>query len=335
MIKEAMLYEKIQGNKVHCFLCSHHCKILPSRYGICGVRENRGGVLFTHVYAEPVAVNVDPIEKKPFYHFLPGSNSYSIATQGCNFQCGFCQNWQISQARKQDSDLGRYELSPQDVVREAVKSRSRSISYTYTEPTIFFEYAYDTARLAKEKGIYNNFVTNGYMSRQALEAISPFLDAANVDLKSFREEFYAKICKAHLQPVLESIKLMRQLNIWVEVTTLVIPEINDSEEELKSIAEFITSVGPEIPWHISRFHPDYSMLDTLSTPVETLRKAKKIGESLGLRHVYLGNVFEGNNTYCYNCKALLIGRVGQGGINIKLFERKCPHCATVLDGVWM
>ena len=332
MVKEAMLYEKLEGGVVHCFLCAHHCKIAPSKFGICSVRGNIGGMLKTLVYAEPIAIGVDPIEKKPLYHFLPGSVSYSIATVGCNFKCGFCQNWQISQAdKKEDLGAGK-EKMPEAVVREAKKYNCKSISYTYTEPTIFFEYALDCAKLARANGLKNNFVTNGFMTKEALEAIHPFLDAANVDLKSFSDDFYKNTCKARLEPVLDSIRLMRKLNIWVEVTTLVVPGLNDSDKELGQIAQFIASIGTEIPWHISRFHPDFRLTDAPATPLETLRKARDIGLACGLRYVYMGNVFEGNDTYCYNCKSLLIQRQGFSITQNLVQEGKCPYCDSAIDG---
>lgn len=333
MIKEAMFYERLEDGKVGCYLCSHRCKILPGKFGICGVRENLNGKLHTHTYGEVIAAHVDPIEKKPLYHFLPGSNSYSIATMGCNFKCPFCQNWQISQLSKRDNKgISGDRLSPEEVVKNARKNNCESISYTYTEPTIFFEYAYDTAKIAKKNGLYNNFVTNGYMTKEALEMIKPYLDACNVDLKSFSDDFYKKMCQARLEPVLNSIKIMKELDIWVEITTLVIPGQNDSEKEFKNIAEFIASVGPEIPWHISRFHPDYKYLDGIPTPIETLKKAKKIGEETGLRYIYLGNVIEGNNTYCYNCRNLLVERVVFDVTKNNIQDGKCPKCGTAIDG---
>jgi len=332
MIKEAMLYERLDEKKVHCHLCSHHCKILSDKFGLCGVRQNRDGKLYTHAYGEVIASHVDPIEKKPLYHFLPGSNAYSIATIGCNFRCPFCQNWQISQVSERGKDISAYELPPAQVVKEARKNNCQSISYTYTEPTIFFEYAYECARLARKQGLYNNFVTNGYMTEKALETIRPYLDACNVDLKSFSEDFYKNMCQARLGPVLDSIKTMKGLGIWVEITTLIVPGQNDSEKELKNIAEFIVSVGPEIPWHISRFHPDYKCLDSIPTPLETLKKARDIGLEAGLRYVYLGNVFEGNNTYCYKCKNLLIRRAIFDVERNDIDKGKCPKCGTIIDG---
>ncbi|MEE8317783.1 MAG: AmmeMemoRadiSam system radical SAM enzyme [Candidatus Omnitrophota bacterium] len=332
MIKEAMLYKNLEDGKIECFLCSHRCKIPPDRFGICGVRKNKEGRLYTHAYGEVIASHVDPIEKKPLYHFLPGSDSYSIATIGCNFRCSFCQNWQISQAAGRGEVLSGYELKPEEVVREAKKNNCKSISYTYTEPTIFFEYAYETARIAKKEGLYNNFVTNGYMTEESLEKIRPYLDACNVDLKAFTEDFYKKMCGARLEPVLRSIRIMKKLGIWVEITTLVVPGQNDSDEELKKIAGFIAGVAPEIPWHISRFHPDYKYMESVPTPVETLKKARAIGKKSGLRYIYLGNVIEGNNTYCYKCKKLLVERVVFDINRNNIEDARCPGCGTIIDG---
>jgi pyruvate formate lyase activating enzyme len=335
MIKEAMLYEKLDNKFVHCCLCAHQCKISPSKFGICGVRQNRDGVLYTLVYGEAIASHIDPIEKKPLYHFFPGSGAFSIATIGCNFKCGFCQNWQISQISKRDGSIsGGYELMPEKVVKQAKRNNCLSISYTYTEPTIFFEYAYDTAKLAKEAGLYNNFVTNGYMSKEALDTIRPYLDAANVDLKSFNEDYYKKNCRAHLSPVLDSIAHMKKLNIWVEVTTLIVPGENDSEEELNAIAKFIANLGKDIPWHISRFHPNYQFTDYPPTSIDTLKKAKQIGNSHGLRYIYLGNVLEGSDTYCPNCNELLVSRTYFYVEKFNIKEGRCPSCATEIDGIW-
>jgi len=241
-MKEALLYDKLKGEKVQCRLCAHRCLIEKTRFGFCGVRQNKGGVLYTHSYAKPVAMNIDPVEKKPLYHFFPGSASFSIATAGCNFRCGFCQNWEISQAKiVQGQSLsgivpGEEEIAPEKIVQAAKQHRCKSISYTYTEPTIFFEYALDIARLAKKEGLYNNFVTNGYMSKECLEMVRPYLDAANVDLKFYSDSSYKKICSARLEPVLDSITLMHKSGMWVEITTLVVPGENDSDEELKGIA---------------------------------------------------------------------------------------------------
>jgi pyruvate formate lyase activating enzyme len=334
MLKEAMLYDKTEGDKVSCFLCSHRCLIPNGKYGICNVRENRGGMLYTHAYGEIIAKHIDPIEKKPLYHFLPGSRSFSIATIGCNFQCGFCQNWQISQVKEAKAlGLRSEEVKPEDVVKQAKKSGTKSISYTYSEPTIFFEYAYEISQLAKKEGLLNVFVTNGYMTKEMIQTVYPYLDAANIDLKSFRDDYYRKMCKGRLTPVLESIELMKKLNIWVEVTTLLVPGQNDSEEELRMIARFLAQLDPSIPWHISRFFPQYKMEDLESTPLEILNQAYEIGKNAGLRYVYLGNVSKESNTYCHQCHRLLIERIGFSIGAYQIKEGQCPDCHSPIDGV--
>jgi pyruvate formate lyase activating enzyme len=337
MKKEALLYEKSGEKSVQCNLCNHRCKIADQKFGFCGVRQNIDGVLYTHVYGNLISVHIDPIEKKPFYHFLPGSTSLSIATIGCNFRCGFCQNWEISQESIRDGAGGemKTEVNPQDIVKEALKNKCQSISYTYTEPTIFFEYALDAAKLAKEKGLYNNFVTNGYMTEDALKMIKPYLDAANVDLKFFKDSSYRKICSGSLEPVLDSIRLMHELGIWVEVTTLVVPGENDTEEELSGIAKFIAGVDKNIPWHVSRFHPDYKFRDRSATPETTLKKAQGLGSKAGLNYIYVGNVWGwGNDTYCHNCKKLLIKREGFAVLEYNIAQGKCSFCKAVIPGVF-
>lgn len=333
MRKEAMLYEKLDGGSVECFLCSHRCRIKEGKFGFCRVRQNQKGTLRSLVYAKAIAAGVDPIEKKPLYHFFPGSLSYSVATVGCNFRCNFCQNWQISQACQNVS--GRFpgqKLEPAGIVEQALRNNCRSISYTYTEPTVFFEYAYDTAVLAKKKGLYNNFVTNGYMAKKALDKISPYLDAANIDLKSFRDDFYRKVCRARLQPVLDSINYMKELGIWVEVTTLVVPGQNDTREELTRIAEFIASLDNDIPWHISRFHPDYKEVKACPTSLETLKQAYNIAKKTGLNYVYLGNVEADNNTYCSKCKKKVIERVHFSVNRVNIEGKKCVFCKDTIKG---
>lgn len=332
-LKEAILYRKLENGKVSCYLCSHHCTIGNGKFGICNVRENRGGILYTHAYGNLIARNLDPIEKKPLYHFFPGSTSYSIATVGCNFQCGFCQNWQISQVREAE-DLGARATftSPEEAVRQAISTGAKSISYTYTEPTIFFEYAYETSKIAKGEELSNVFVTNGFMTEEMIRAAHPFLDAANIDLKSFNDDYYRKLCKGRLAPVLQSIRLMKQLNIWIEVTTLVVPGQNDSEEEFVEIARFLAGVDVSIPWHISRFYPQYKMDRTPPTPLETMSRAYTIGKEAGLRYVYLGNVSEGNDTHCYTCNRLLIERRGFSVSKKNIKDGRCPACHTPIDG---
>jgi pyruvate formate lyase activating enzyme len=331
-----MLWRSLEGGKVDCFLCAHRCQVAAGKFGVCGVRENQEGKLVTCVYGEVIAAHIDPIEKKPLYHFLPGTTSFSIATIGCNFRCPFCQNWQISQAGKKDKGFGGGQpLSPEEIVRAARTRGCRSISYTYTEPTIFFEYAYDTSKLAREAGLANVFVTNGYMTAEALRLIQPYLDAANVDLKAFQEETYKKVCGARLGPVLDSIRLMRELGIWVEVTTLVVPGMNDGNEELAAIARFIASVSPEIPWHISRFHPDYKYTQTPATPLETLRKAAALAREAGLEFIYVGNVWgESEATSCPRCGKVLIRRSGFVVEENRVKAGKCYSCGSPIAGVF-
>ena len=293
MQKECVLFKKEKNNAVKCIACEQRCLIGEEKTGICGVRKNIKGKLYLLVYGLPVAVHVDPIEKKPLYHFLPGSLSYSIGTVGCNMRCPWCQNYDISQFREFHPGIIGKKMLPEKIVEEAIKNDCKSISYTYTEPTIFIEFAVDTAKIAKEKGLKNVLVTNGYMTKECIEYFSPYIDAMNVDLKSFSDEVYRKYCGAvrGVKPVLESIKNCYKKGIHVEVTTLVIPGLNDSEEEFEKIAKFIASVDGkgEIPWHISRFFPYYKMPDKEITPIETLKKAEKIGKKY-LKHVYLGNV---------------------------------------------
>lgn len=290
MRHKAFLWKKISGNGVHCYLCSHHCRIARGAFGFCGLRQNIDGELYTYAYGKISACNIDPIEKKPLYNFLPGTKTYSIAVAGCNFKCSFCQNWNISQVSAVRGQLPGVEMNPGQIVRDALKNNCPSISYTYTEPTIFFEYAYETALLAKDEGLSNIFVTNGYMTKPAIKKISPYLDAANIDLKFFTNELYLKLCNARLEPVLDSIRLMKELGVWVEVTTLIIPGLNDSENQLIGIARFLVEIGKDIPWHVTRFHPDYKYTDSYPTPIETIKKAVAIGKKEGLTYVYPGNI---------------------------------------------
>ncbi|MCM8798897.1 MAG: AmmeMemoRadiSam system radical SAM enzyme [Candidatus Omnitrophica bacterium] len=332
-MKEAGFYEKLNNNKVRCFLCSHRCLIAEGKRGICGVRENRGGVLFSLVYGKLISQHIDPIEKKPFFHFFPGSTAYSIATVGCNFKCDFCQNYEISQIVRDRNQILGEEVSPREIVETALKCGCQSISYTYTEPTIAYEYYKEVMKIAKENGLHNNFVTNGYMTGEMLKDTYGYLEAANVDLKSFDNEFYKKICGAKLEAVLETLKIMKEMNIWLEITTLIIPGLNNSEEEIKKCAEFIYSLGEDIPWHISRFYPHYRMSHLPPTPVSTLRRAREIGLETGLKYVYIGNLpgDEGENTYCYNCREPLILREGFFVRKINLVKDRCPKCGFKID----
>lgn len=340
-MKEALLYDKLEDSVVRCHLCAHRCRIAEGKKGVCHVRENRAGTLYSLVYGRLISQAIDPIEKKPLFHFYPGSVSLSIATVGCNFRCLFCQNADISQMPRDRDRIEGHTVAPEVVVAAAQRYQCPSISYTYTEPTVFFEYTLDVARLAHQAGIANVYVTNGYMTPEMLEMVTsptepPLLDAANVDLKAFRDEFYRQQCGARLQPVLDSLIMMRKRRVWVEVTTLVIPGLNDSDGELRDIARFIaTELGPDVPWHVSRFHPTYRLTDRPVTPVSTLHRAYQIGLEAGLRYVYEGNVpgAGGEDTICPSCRQVVIERVGfrisshkaQGGI--------CSYCGASISGI--
>ena len=335
-MKEAMLFERLDDKKVRCNLCHHRCVIKDGNYGICGVRQNIGGTLFSLVYDRIISAHVDPIEKKPLFHFHPGSGAYSIATVGCNFTCKHCQNADISQLpRERKGHIIGDMITPGDIVRDAEGSGCTSIAYTYTEPTVFFELCFDTAILAHKKGIKNVFVSNGYMTPEALRGIAPHLDAINIDIKAFTEKFYREICGARLEPVLNTVKLARDLGVWVEITTLIIPTLNDSAGELKQIAEFIKGVDPDIPWHISQFYPTYQLTKLPRTPVETLNLARDIGSQAGLRYVYEGNIpgRGKENTYCHRCGQLLMERVGYSIKKNIVKDGRCPSCKSVVAGV--
>jgi pyruvate formate lyase activating enzyme len=335
-VTEARFYERVGDGRVKCFLCGHHCTISPGKRGICAVRENREGTLYSLVYGKIIARHVDPIEKKPLFHFDPGSKSYSISTVGCNFKCMHCQNYDISQYPKLHDNIPGEDMTPEQVVREAERAGCGSISYTYTEPTIFMEFAYDCARLAHQKGIKNVFVSNGYTGPEATRLIAPYLDGNNIDLKG-DDAFYKKVVGAKLQPVLDTIRLMKELGVWVEVTTLIIPTYNDSDEFLKWAADFIKSVDPAIPWHVTQFYPTYELMDKPRTPLSTLRRAREIGLKAGLKYVYEGNVpgEGGENTYCPSCGELVIERVGFSLAGIRMKDFRCSKCASHIDGIGM
>lgn len=334
-MKKALFFDTLEGGRVKCLACNHYCRIEPGKTGICGVRENRDGTLFSLVYDRVVAASVDPVEKKPLFHLKPGSTSFSIATMGCNLGCRFCQNADIAQVRDSGRIRGR-GISPETIVAQALDAGCKSISYTYTEPSVFIELALDTARLAKDAGLYNIFVTNGFMSPELVEAAAPVLDAANVDLKAFTDEFYRKFCRAGLEPVKQTLKQMKQKGIMVEVTTLVIPGLNDDPDELAGMAGFIAGeLGPETPWHLSRFHPTYQMTDRTATPAATLERACDIGEKAGLFHVYTGNLPGAReNTFCRNCGTLLVKRYGYGIENFLKENGRCPGCTETLYGIF-
>jgi pyruvate formate lyase activating enzyme len=335
-MKEALLYQKLGENKVQCNLCAHRCVINPGKKGICKVKENNSGILYTKVYGRTITQNIDPIEKKPLYHFYPGSKAYSIATAGCNFHCRFCQNWDISQITNDEILKSGKKAAPEQIVLNTKQAGCNNIAYTYTEPTIFFEYSFDTARIAHETGLNNIYITNGYMTTEMLEMISPYLDAVNVDLKAFRDETYRRIIGARLQPVLDNLKKIKRLGIWLEVTSLIIPSVNDDPHEIRDMANFVaTELGRDVPWHISRFFPAYKMKGIPATPLQTLQMAKKIGLEAGLYFVYLGNL-ENNgitDTNCPQCGQVLIQRTIFGIIKNIIQDSHCLNCGMEIAGV--
>lgn len=313
-MKEAYLYKKLSQKKIQCRNCAHYCLILAGKRGKCGVRENIDGKLYALNYQKAIALNVDPIEKKPFYHFLPGTFSLSFATVGCNFTCKNCQNWDISQSFKEKKEIPGDIIPPQKIVEVAIKNKLPSISYTYTEPTIFIEYALETMKLAKKEGIKNVWVSNGFMSRESVKLIVPYLDADNIDLKSFSDKFYRENCGGRLKPVLETAKFLKKSGVWIEITTLVIPGLNDDDENFKKIADWICqNLGSETPWHVSQFcgQISWKLQNVPDTPVKTLEKAIDIGKRLGLKYVYIGNIpgHRLENTYCPKCGNLVISRI--------------------------
>jgi len=343
MAHKAILWERLapgaaDDQRVRCNLCAHRCVIAPGRLGACCVRENRGGELFTLVYDQIIARNVDPIEKKPLFHFQPGSRSFSIATAGCNFRCAFCQNWEISQLPREQHEIPGRPATPSQIAKAALENGCQSVSYTYTEPTIYAEYALDTAREAQALGLKNVFVSNGYMTPELVDLMVGLIDGINVDLKAGRGQFYHKISGAALPPVLANLKLMRRHGIWLEVTTLVIPGLNDGDDELRWVAQYLMDeLGPDLPWHISRFYPQYHMQDVPATPAATLERAWQIGHEVGLRYVYVGNLpgHDTESTRCPNCGTVVIERFGYRVHVRALKHGACARCGTTIPGVQM
>jgi pyruvate formate lyase activating enzyme len=336
-MQEALFYDKLEDNKVLCRLCNHHCRIGEGKRGICGVRENRGGTLWSLVYGKIIAEHVDPIEKKPLFHFLPFSSSYSISTVGCNFHCEHCQNYEISQyPHTHGAQIAGRQRTPEEIVAAAKQAGCKSISYTYVEPTIFYEFAFDCADLAHQNGLKNVFVSNGYMGAEVTRELARVLDGINIDIKAFTDKFYRQVCKARLEPVLENVRLMHDLGVWVEITTLIIPGWNDSPDELRKIARFIREIDPGMPWHVTAFHPTYKMLDRPPTSAFLLQQARDIGLQEGLRFVYIGNIpgAKGENTFCPKCDKTIIKRIGFSAVENLVEDGQCPSCGENLEGVW-
>ncbi len=336
-MKEAILYDKRENGAVACRLCAHHCIIKDGETGLCDVRKNRAGVLWSETYEKIVTTHIDPIEKKPLFHYKPGSLSFSVATVGCNFRCTWCQNHDISQwAHEEQSPLPGQAIGPEELARMAANNRCATLAFTYTEPTVFAEIALDTARAAAPLGVDSIFVTNGYMSSELIDTFGPLMKGANVDLKAFNDDTYRQYTGARLQPVCDSIRHLHENGTWVEITTLIIPELNDSEAELTAMASFIADIDPAIPWHISAFHPTYQMTDRKRTPLDTLHAAYTIGKRAGLRFVYTGNApgdrYE--STYCPKCGTVVIERTGFQILFNRIVMQKCPTCNETIEGVY-
>ncbi len=338
MVADAWLSKELKDGKVLCQACAHACKLEEDEIGICGVRKVENGKLKLLVYGKAAAINVDPVEKKPMYHFLPASRVFSFGTVGCNLSCSFCQNFEISQFHKENRPIFGKDLPPQMAVELALEYGCKAIAYTYNEPIVWFEYSYDTAKLAKEKGLKNIYVTSGYETTKAMEYLHEVIDGMNIDLKAFSDHFYKKLCGARLKPVLKAIETAYKYDIWIEITTLFIPGENDSEEEMRQIANFIASIDTAIPWHVSGFYPTYKMLDKNPTPPETLLRAYEIGRAEGLKFIYVGNFNSPKHetTYCPACGYAVIersGYIGQQVVN-HLKDGRCPKCGTFIPGVW-
>jgi len=331
----ALLATSLRDGKIRCELCAHRCLIRPGQKGLCRVRENRAGELFSLSYGRLIASHVDPIEKKPFYHFLPGSLSYSIAAPGCNFRCKWCQNADISQIST-SNEPGKLQFTPPErVVKAAVASGSQSIAFTYTEPSLSLEYNLEVSKLALEAGLKSVYVTNGYMTEEMFAMQIPTLAAANVDIKAFDEAIHRHYTGAHLQPVLDSCVRLKQAGVWLEVTTLLIPGINDDETQLRGLTEFIAAeLGADVPWHVSRYFPQPQFRQIAATPPETIFNAMEIGYQAGLKYVYGGNLRASVDTVCPNCGELVIQRMGFGDANVELKDGTCPKCGFQIAGVW-
>lgn len=333
-LKEALYYQKLDNKIVQCHLCPRNCVIPPGKRGFCGVRENRDGTLYTLSYGKVVALHTDPIEKKPLFHFLPGTTAFSIATAGCNLRCKFCQNWEISQKRPEEASYTYIE--PQDLVRYAKQDGSPTIAYTYTEPTIFYEYMLETAKLAHQQGIRNIMHSDGYINEEPLRQLAKYLDAANIDLKGFTEDYYAKLSEATLEPVLRSLKILKEEGVWIEITNLVLPGYNDDSGIIRKMCLWIKeNLGADTPLHFSRFQPMYKLAALNPTPVETLEKARQIAMDVGLKYVYIGNVpgHPAEDTYCPGSSEIAIKRAGYIVVENNLVDGKCKS-GEEIKGVW-
>ncbi|HML59252.1 AmmeMemoRadiSam system radical SAM enzyme [Solidesulfovibrio sp.] len=331
----ARLWKKLPDGRVSCRLCAHFCRIADGAHGLCGVRVNKAGALFTLAYERVAAANLDPVEKKPLYHFQPGSRTFSFGTMGCNLSCAFCQNYSLSQPPRQGKAVTGERVTPADLVAAAKRSGAASISYTYSEPTVFFELMADTAALAHEAGLNNIMVSNGFSSPACLDALDGLIDAANIDLKAMDPVFYEQVCGAKLAPVLKNLVHIRRLGWWLEVTTLLIPGRNDDDAQLMRLAQFLVNeLGADTPWHISRFHPDFAMRDARPTPPERLERAYAIGREAGLRYVYVGNVHDDrrNATLCPSCGAVVLTRAGMGLAASHMHGGACDACGATIAG---
>ena len=332
---EAKYYKKLEHKEIECQLCPRKCRVGDRERGYCGVRENQKGGYYTLVYGLAPSFHKDPIEKKPFFHFLPGTDAFSIATAGCNLNCKFCQNWELSQARPEQTD--NYELSPQTVVEYALKGNCPSIAYTYSEPTVFYEYMLDCAKLGKEKGVKSVMVSAGYIQPEPLIELCKELTAVKIDLKGFTEKYYQEICRGKLQPVLDCLKELKRIGIWHEIVYLMVPTLNDDMVDIKKMCLWIlNNLGPDVPVHFTRFTPLYLLKNLPLTPVSSLEQAIKIAQGIGLKFVYIGNVpgHEGENTYCPKCKKTLIGRYGFSITQMNLQKGRCKFCGERIPGVW-
>lgn len=334
-LKEAMFYSRLGNGSVQCGLCPRRCVLKDSQRGLCRVRVNYGGKLYSLVYGKPVSIHVDPVEKKPLFHFLPGSMSFSLATAGCNLSCIFCQNWEISQSYPENTR--HFNIAPEEVISNALKEGCKSVAFTYTEPTVFYEYMLETAKLAKQEGLKTIWVTCGFIEEAPLRELCKYLDAANVDLKGFSENFYSEYTNSSLQPVLKTFKILKEEKVHTELTNLIIPNVNDSEKMINDMCDWIAAnIGTEMPVHFSRFYPHYQLRNKPPTPVKTLLAAKKIAEAKGIKYVYIGNVAgeDLSDTYCPNCKRILIKRLGYYIETNNIKDGKCKYCGAEIPGVW-